>query len=237
MKTYFDQKIIDKAIMHARSKLPEESCGFIVDDDYIPMKNRARDKIQNFSIDPKQYIIYNEKIRAIVHSHDNYPHASKDDMIHQLESGVPWGIINFFNGHFTEIFFWGDTLEVQDLVGRPFNHGVHDCFSLVRDYYRLKGFTLPISPRENHWWKTEPSMLMKGYEELKCFKRVDPSEAKEGDIVLMIILAEVANHSGIYLGDGRILHHLYGRLSREESIYTWRKYIYGYYRVVGEKYA
>jgi len=35
----------------------------------------------------------------------------------------------------------------------------------------------------------------------------------------------VLNHGGIYLGNGLGLHHLTTRLSRQESLPRWRKYI------------
>jgi cell wall-associated NlpC family hydrolase len=231
MKQFFDQNIINKAVMHARSKLPEESCGFITDDDYIPMVNVCRDRKNHFKIDPKQYIIYNEKIRAIIHSHNDYPHASMDDMLKQVETAVPWGIMNFRNGFLESVFFWGDQLPIQDLIGRPFVHGVYDCYGLVRDYYRTKGHTLPLYPREHQWWTKQSSMLLENVEKIGCFDRIDPSEIKEGDMFFMNILSDVVNHSGIYLGDEIILHHLQNRLSRKELIHRWKDSIYGFYRL------
>ena len=82
MKLYFDQNIVAEAEEHAKEVFPQESCGFILDDEYLPMDNIAKDKVGHFKIDPKQFIIHNESIRAIVHSHGNYPHASKMAFFH-----------------------------------------------------------------------------------------------------------------------------------------------------------
>ena len=235
MKLYFDQNIVAEAEEHAKEVFPQESCGFILDDEYLPMDNIAKDKVGHFKIDPKQFIIHNESIRAIVHSHGNYPHASKMDMEQQIASGIPWGIINIKNGAVTHTVFYGDQLEPQHLVGRPFFHGVYDCYSLVRDHHRERGITIPIYPRENLWWETEPSMLLKGYAELDYFHKVDPSEAQPGDVVLMTILAEVVNHSAILLEKDCIVHHLYGKLSRVENIKRWKQCIGGFYRYIGDE--
>ena len=57
------------------------------------------------------------------------------------------------------------------------------------------------------------------------FDYIDQTQAKEGDCFFMQLRADVVNHCGIYLGNGQILHHLYGRLSREEPLGRWTKYI------------
>ena len=39
-------------------------------------------------------------------------------------------------------------------------------------------------------------------------------EPQAGDMVVMQVQSNVANHAGIILDDGMLLHHLYGRLSQ-----------------------
>ncbi|MCK9032661.1 C40 family peptidase, partial [Haemophilus influenzae] len=41
-------------------------------------------------------------------------------------------------------------------------------------------------------------------------------DLKIGDMIVMQINANVPNHAGVYLGDGLIGHHLYGRLSSKD---------------------
>lgn len=41
-------------------------------------------------------------------------------------------------------------------------------------------------------------------------------EPKRGDIILMNIRSKVPNHAAVYLGNGQMLHHLHGKLSRTE---------------------
>lgn len=41
------------------------------------------------------------------------------------------------------------------------------------------------------------------------------SELQAGDVILMQYRADEINHAGIYLGNGKMLHHMYGQLSGE----------------------
>lgn len=234
MKTYFDLLLVDKAVKHAQKLYPEESCGFFIDNDYMPMENIAEDKVGNFRIDPTAYIKFDGHIDAIVHSHANYPHASKADMEGQIRSAVPWGIISLKESALENVVFWGDQIEPQELLGRPFFHGIYDCYGLVRDYYRMEGITIPQYPRENLWWETDPSLL-ENYVNDADFYRVDESEIKKGDVVFFKIGAPVVNHCAVYLGNNIIFHHLYARLSRRTQLSKWRSSICGYYRYAGGK--
>jgi proteasome lid subunit RPN8/RPN11 len=236
MKHPFDATIVKKAGYYCRKRYPNEACGFITEDNFVPMVNIARDKINHFQIDPKEFIRYNKQIKAIVHSHADYPHLSKDDMESQIRSNLPWGVVFVEKGGVRDTVFFGDQIPPYELLERPFVHGVFDCYGLVRDYYRTKGKILPIYPRDNLWWEKEPSMFLDNFIETG-FKEIDIKQLKVGDVVLMKIFAPVVNHCGIYLGNDTILHHLYGRLSMRDSFSRWRRRISGYYRYVGGKNA
>ena len=41
-------------------------------------------------------------------------------------------------------------------------------------------------------------------------------ELEEGDVIIMQVRAYEPNHAAIYLGEGLMLHHLYGRLSSRD---------------------
>jgi len=229
MKQYFDKVSVMKAEHYAISKFPEEACGFITHDDFIPCENIADDKVKNFKIDKYEYFKYHDQIQCIVHSHANYPHLSAADMEGQIRSNLPWGLILLNNGKVQHTVFWGDMLEPEELIGRPFIHGLFDCYGVVRDYWRAKGYWIKDFPRDNLWWETQPSMLEDNCRDAG-FDFIDESEVKNGDVVFMKVVADVVNHSGIYLGDGLILHHLYNRLSRTEPLNRWRKFVTGYLR-------
>jgi proteasome lid subunit RPN8/RPN11 len=232
LKHPFPQKLIDKAVDHCKSVYPEEGCGFILEDAFVPCENVAVDKVKNFKIDLKEFTKYNEDIKAIIHSHADYPHISKHDMISQKNIEIPFGVVFLKNGALDKVAFFGDQIQPYELLERPFIHGIFDCYALMRDYHRLEGHLIKDYPRENLWWETEPSML----EDL-CndagYDFIDESQVKKGDIIFMKILADVTNHSAVYIGDGLLIHHLYGRLSRREPVVRWKKYITGYLRYFG----
>lgn len=229
MKDYFEKYLVDQAINHVKTVYPEEGCGFILSDRFLPLENIAEDKVKNFEVDRKEFIKYSGDIKCIVHSHADYPHASKQDMLGQIRSNIPWGLICLKNGATEHVVFWGDQLEPQDLIGRPFVHGIYDCYAIVRDYYRMKGNDIPIFPRENLWWEKDPSMLENGCHQAG-FDFIDKSELKEGDVIFMKVMAKVVNHSAIYLGNNLIVHHLYNKLSRREPLTSWHQYVSGYLR-------
>ena len=229
MKEYFDKDIIRQAEFHAKKHYPKEACGFLMKDRFMPVENVAEDKVNDFKINQKEFFRYKKDTLAIIHSHADYPHLSKADMDSQIRSALPWGIILLKKGSVEHTFFWGDQLPVQDLIERPFCHGLYDCYSLVRDYYRTKEIIIPPFTRDNLWWEKDPSMLENGMEEAG-FHFIDVSEMKVGDVIFMKIMADVVNHSAVYIGNGLILHHLYNRLSRREPLNRWRKYVTGYLR-------
>jgi proteasome lid subunit RPN8/RPN11 len=233
MKHPFDENLIKQAGYYARKRYPNEACGFITKDKFLPMVNIARDRINNFQIDPKEFMIHSDEILAIVHSHADYPHLSKNDMEYQIKSNLPWGVIFVEKGGVRDTVFFGDQIPPYELIGRPFIHGCFDCYGLLRDYYRFKGITIPIFPRENKWWEKDPSMFLNGFRDAG-FREIKMEELQVGDGIMMKILAPVVNHVAIYIGGDDIIHHLYGRLSRKDSITRWRKYITGYYRYEGK---
>lgn len=233
MINYFSNRVIIKAKQHAIKCFPEEACGLVIKDTYIPCENIADNKLNDFKIDTKIFIKNIKEIEAVIHSHNNFPHASKKDVIQQRATKVPWGVINVFKGNTREVFFWGDSLPVQDLVGRPFINGVYDCYGLVRDYYRKnKNTTLLLVEHEIDFYNNNEHLLTDNFKEAG-FVEVEKKDLKNGDVVFGSVLSNIVNHCGIYIGNGLILHHLSGRLSRTEPLVRWEKYITHYLRYEG----
>lgn len=106
---------------------------------------------------------------------------------------------------------------VAPLIGREFSHGALDCYALVRDWYKLeRGAELPDFERVDGWWEDGRSNLYLEKFGKAGFVDVGQDATLEvGDVPLMEIRSKngVPNHAGIYLGDGMMLHHMYGRLS------------------------
>lgn len=230
MIKYFDGKPIQDAIKHAKDEYPNESCGLIVNDKYIRCENTFEDKTKGFKID--KHIIrsayQSENFQALIHSHCNTerPWASGEDIIRQEKIGVPWGIIDLVNKGVRNTFFWGDQLPIQDLLGRPFIHGVYDCWGLVRDYYRLKGYNPPNFSRDWGWWKDGENVFLDNIKEAG-FDLIKPNELQPGDSIIGKIKYKNPNHCGIYKGDGLLIHHWAGKndLSCEIPYNLLSKYI------------
>ncbi len=223
--TDFYTTAVGDAIAHARAAHPEEACGLIVDSAYIPCTNGHAQPDRHFLIPVAQFAPWTAtgRLDAIVHSHNDFAHASHDDLAQQHASRVPWCILNLKHGACTDVLWFGDQAPVAPLAGRKFHHGIYDCYSLVRDYYRIHRRTgLPVYPREINWWHTGEDLITRNLHNAGFQPVTTPRTA---DVVVMSIGAAVPNHCAVYIGQGLILHHLYGRLSRIEPLTRWRKYI------------
>jgi len=150
---------------------------------------------------------------ALWHTHPNASAApSPADLKYIERTGLPWHIVSWPQGghSYTE-----PTGYQTPYTGRPFVHGVLDCYALCRDWYeREMGIVLPDPEREAEWWNKGQNVYLDGFEE-NGFVSIgkDVRKLQRGDGILMQILSPVPNHAAIYLGDGKILHHVYGRLS------------------------
>lgn len=107
-------------------------------------------------------------------------------------------------------------LKYEHLLGRPFVHGSQDCYGLIRDFYRDNfGLTLTNYARPTDWWWNGLDLYRK-YFAAEGFRSIDVplNEVRPADLFLVALDAEIPNHAAIYLGDGKILHHRYGKLSQ-----------------------
>lgn len=122
---------------------------------------------------------------------------------------------------------------IKELEGFEFNLETRNCYTLLRDFYRINydiHLSDVVSP--GRWWDEGLDLyrelaLQEGFSPLHCH----PSEYRTGDVVLMAIGASVGNHIAIILPDGKILHHLinqrssitsYGGLFRNTTVAVYR---------------
>ena len=113
-------------------------------------------------------------------------------------------------------------LNSAPYVGRSFDHGKVDCYDLLRSTYKdWFDITLTNYARPDNWWEAGQNLYMENFE-AEGFEVVDVPlrRARPADVFLMAIRAPVANHCAIYLGDNKILHHPYGKLSEEHNLTT-----------------
>jgi proteasome lid subunit RPN8/RPN11 len=236
---------------HAVAEYPRECCGLVVVRDrreiYRPCRNMAAGT-GHFILDPEDYAAAEEagRITALVHSHPDMPAApSEADRVACEASALPWFIVAVAKDDggavvTGEVVGFAPEGYVAPLLGRPFAHGVLDCYSLVRDWYaRERGIVLPDFHREDGWWEAGKSsdLYMDHYAEAGFRPLVNGEQIGPGDVVLMQIRSERANHAGVFIGaqalteapdlfpvpDG-MLQHLYGRDS-ERVVYGgyWRE--------------
>ncbi|MDE9492694.1 C40 family peptidase [Xenorhabdus bovienii] len=219
------RKSTTRAIMaHAQSTYPDECCGLIIQQHrrqhYLPCRNTALSPTEQFSIHPEDYAAAEDKgsIIAIVHSHpDATTQPSQLDIAQCDLSQIPWVIVSWPEGDIRTLM----PIEgIKPLIGRPFVHGIWDCYAIVRDWFRLeRTIELPDFERTDSWWVRGENLYMKQYSAagfVAC-----RGELQTGDVIIMQVQANEPNHAAIYLGDSLMLHHLYGQLSKREPYHGY----------------
>ena len=227
-----DKKIKEQALIHAKEEFPKEAVGLVHvvkgKNRYFKCGNIAETPDEHFILDPKDYLKAEQKgeITAVVHSHPKTnPAPSSADKVACEASGLPWFIVNPKTEKWASYQPTGYELPY---VGREFTHGVIDCYSLCRDFYKRE-FDLILNDynRRDKWRLNGENMYLDNFTK-EGFKPVDLTEISYGDAILMQLESPVPNHAAIYLGDGIVLHHVQGRLSSRD-VYG------GYYQKVTAK--
>ena len=208
---------------HALAEYPKECCGLLIREGrkrvYVPCRNTAVTPSEHFRLAPEDYAVAEERgeVLAVIHSHPDYPPApSEADRVACEASGLPWHILEVRKDDDGTLRKgdWASLLPTgyqAPLIGRSFAHGIHDCLSIILDYYRRElGIELGSYQREDGWWDKGGNLYLEHLPQAG-FERVN--DLRQGDVVLMQIRSPVTNHAGVYLGNGQMLHHLHGRLS------------------------
>lgn len=209
------QRLITSIQLHAAQVYPHECCGLIIragrQRRYIPCENTHDKPADCFRISAEAWADAEDtgEVLAVVHSHpDAGPHASAEDLKQCHESGLPWVIMSWPSGEYTVT----TPADTPPLLKRPFIHGSWDCYGLIRDWYKQeRGIELPDFERTDNWWTRGENLYVRHYAEAGFYSHA--GELQPGDIILMQYKADEINHAGIYLGDGKMFHHMYGRLS------------------------
>lgn len=229
------------AVIHAKERWPKESVGAIVAGTYIRLDNVHPEPETSFRVGDEQMLelLQHPGYQGLVHNHPQGQRCpSKEDMIGQQSGSVPWYIVVLNSaGSFLETFGFGDQLPMEKLEGRRFRFGVHDCWSIVRDWRRFHELPeVPDVPRANDFWSLPGNNdLVDSVEKYISYTPVKLEEVVRGDVVIMKILSAVPNHFGVYLGNGLMLHHLTNRLSREEPVNRWAGQVVRVIRIEGAK--
>lgn len=217
-------KLLEQILQHAHGSMPRECCGVLWVKrgkmSYVPMRNIA-ERNEHFVIHPEDYAAAEDSgsVVAIVHSHpDTAPMPSMDDRVGIEKTRLPWVIVNPRTGAHTVTEPSG--FEAP-LIGRPFSHGVLDCYTLIRDYYRREmGIALPDYTRDDEWWLKGQNCYVDNFDHAG-FYAVRIEDVRIGDMIVMQVGSPVPNHGAVYVGDSQILHHVHGRYSSRDVYGGW----------------
>lgn len=227
-KGYFELPpgAVDALAEHAEQAYPDECCGLVVrradgQAVYWPCRNAAPEPGRQFVIEPRDWAAAEDagELLAVCHSHPNASaNPSTADRVMCERSGLPWIVIGWPSAVLKRVEPEGWR---PALVGREFSYGVLDCYTLIRDYYEQElGVVLPDFDRAHDgWWKGSPgraplNLYRDGFAAAGFQEVSGPPQAH--DVLLLQVASDVENHGAVYLGDGAILHHLYGRLSARD---------------------
>ncbi|MBA8881734.1 Mov34/MPN/PAD-1 family protein [Phyllobacterium myrsinacearum] len=248
MNAFFEA--FEAAKAHSRAEYPKESCGVIADGVYVPFENVALPEFEHvaegkcgcqlcsFVIDGEDYAARTagKTVNYIVHSHPDGPrYPSKGDMEQQIATQVPWAIITTDGERVSDPTIWGEG-QIAPMIGREFMHGVHDCYSIIRDTFRLgkdklaeqdiewpfDPIELPEVPRDDAWWELEGEDLYTQLFSKFGFEVINMADARPGDVFLCAVGdSGKLNHGGVLLGNDCLLHHLPKRQSRRDPSGLW----------------
>lgn len=231
----FNKPIIKAAYKWAEKCYPNESVGFVVKSGdkikFQPAENIHENPTNNFRIAANQ--VPWDSMMALIHNHpEGNLRPSRNDMELYKSIKKPMGIfISHKSEHeisHSDLVWYDPEYSGYPYEGRPFINGICDCYSLIRDFYRVEyGITLRDYPRDQDWFNPDYFEKLNLYEDYfaeEGFEEITDTP-KRGDIFLMkIYLGRYVgpiNHGAIYLGDEKILHHLQGRLSSIDNAAKW----------------
>lgn len=226
-------KLKEAIIDHAAREYPKESCGLVVNKEYIPCRNIAEDPTSFFIINPIDFVKAESKgdIEAYVHSHPNgSAEPSEPDLVNMTRNGKAWIICGYIPDELIEVKKHLPTDFVLPLLGRQYYHGLQDCYTLIKDYYlRELDIVLNNYDRSDKWWEEEKtkSLYLDNFKNEGFIEVMDNTINKHDVILFKLGKTYHVNHAGIFLGDGILksepttkvignslfIHHPYNKLS------------------------
>jgi proteasome lid subunit RPN8/RPN11 len=205
----------EKIREHTLNCYPQEMCGFLTEDDFIPVKNTAEEPEKSFRIDTIDYARWFGKAIAVVHSHTrplkkqelfDLRTPSYADYVNQKKTGLPWLIVGCESLTVTDPVQF-PRIPDSNYIGRPFQWFISDCYNLVQDFYR---FELDIILRDSLVDKDYQDIrhmndIFSDYFEDYGFKEIPFEELTDGNLVLLDHGGFTCNHLGIYW-KGQVIH-------------------------------
>tara|TARA_Y100000033_G_C2744147_1_gene110101 strand:- start:474 stop:854 length:381 start_codon:yes stop_codon:yes gene_type:complete len=107
-------------------------------------------------------------------------------------------------------------VNYQTLIGRQWEYGKFDCFTLIRDWFGLQGIQLPDFERPDDLQNCESIFLKQAL--AIGFKQVGYSKRRPGDVLIMNLGTATPMHAAVLLPNERILHQRQNSLSAVEPL-------------------
>ena len=117
---------------YAERAYPKETCGFILLHGSVVECENTSNEPDTFVISPQDTADYLDDAKACWHSHAKYSGFSPADIKACKALNLPYAVWNCGGSE----AFWLDPTQEAGLLGRPWNYGVYDCYSAVRDWYK-----------------------------------------------------------------------------------------------------
>jgi cell wall-associated NlpC family hydrolase len=107
-------------------------------------------------------------------------------------------------------------VNYQSLVGRHWEYGEFDCYTLMHDFYALLGIKLPIYVRPADLETCESIFLDQMPKQ--GFGQIPFEKKRPNDVLIMRLGTRTPMHAAILLPDQRILHQKQDSLSCVEVL-------------------
>lgn len=204
---------------------------------FVPMTNLHKQPRDFYKMDLSTVIRYHV-IHGIFHSH---PSGELEPSFADMQSQISWDIPFYIctlsrKNTFMDFFGWGDQLPVPSLTSRTFRSGVNDCYSLYRHWKWLnEGVLVPEYPRDRSFYDGSVKTPFEDPDALGLYEEVPLSDARPGDGLLFTLRRGRNTHCGVYTGQGLLMHHLHGKISKEEPLQPWARFLHKVMRYRGNE--
>lgn len=213
-----------------------ERCGLITKKNnsflFIPSENISKNKVENFSISPRDYLKAADhgKVIGCVHSHLKDRSFSLSDINNSFKHNMIYILYNIKKDKF--YFFDPEQYKkYKKYINLDFELGKNDCANIIYNFYKnelnfSKDINMPdlnifgnyenLKNKNLHIWDKE--IYKKNCNYFRIFKPSSFDELMPFDIIVFNDISKKPVHAAIYLGEELILHQTVGYPSRIEGL-------------------
>lgn len=210
---------------HAKESYPNECVGYVKDGVYQRLINTHPQPDKHFRIPIDLFLTVNPDMVLHSHPHHGQPHSNwpslADLECFYAHPQCKWGILATDGVECSDLVLFDDN-NPADLVGREYIWGVQDCYSVIRDWYKInRRIILKNYPRDYHMHQSGDKTYYEDKFADAGFVEVGVNDIQIGDVLLLSINTRHVNHAAIVIGEDTILHHWVNRLSDTDSLSKW----------------